>query len=943
MKSRFLTFIIILSSVLFISDAIAQSCAVVYLNDNNLPSLPDALCVDDELALCFDLDVDEAMFDASLVEFNYDLLIGGEASSVELESKYNSGTAIDANASGQICFTAIIPAGNSACEVYDLSLEIKTVFYNDPNCENNLIGFDLNLTSPLALMQSGPDLNALVPILGLAGFNPITVSIFPNPNWEAVLTQAPTCDGSITATIEVSASNGELCETIENLGTAGSNGCPKVDAVFPEYTYTNFTTYTDGDGNEQPNPCAISITVPEQIVECSGLNGCTDATACNYNADACEEDGSCLFNDCNGVCGGEAIEGTTCDDGDANTTNDVYGSDCSCAGTPNAATEGCTDSRACNYNPEATDDNGSCLFNDCNGQCGGSAIAGSACNDGDDDTENDVYSIDCVCAGTPIGGISGCTNPLYCNYNPDATVEDGSCISNDCLGICGGTALPGTSCDDTSVLTTNDVYNSDCECVGETIENLCELDAFDINFVCENNNSVTIIVSFEGEGTYNATDGLSSFTDLQSGTYVYNDYPTHSGFEFVLNQVEGNNEGCVIIKKFNTPRCLPCTAEAGLIGIDDYTAPEINICEDDYLQLRNTGTVLGSFQSLFYVIHTAGADISFDDLPLSEDDVFSYGRRVTNTEELSGNLWATAFISTASQQGTPNFNDPCLAISNTVKINLLESIEITHTPMCDENTGEYSFNLEIEGGLTDIDNNSIYAVASAYFNGSIGADETYTSEIIPNGAMYFFDVTDQNGCNVESETFIATCNEVVPIELISFNGEVLPTGNLLKWLTASEINNDYFTLKSSTNGINYKVVSTVKGSGTNSSTTNYKYLHRDVIGGTTYYKLIQTDFDGTTVEVANFYLTRAESTVFNIISLLPVPAINNLEITLQNTDEETVFEVRDVIGRPVLEETFKAEQGINLYTLDVENLSSGIYFISVTNNNKVITKRFIKD
>lgn len=943
MKSRFLTFLILFSCTIYISSAVAQSCATVYLNDDNLPSLPDALCVDDELALCFDLDVDEAMFDASLIEFNYNLLLGGSPSTVELESTYNSGTAIDANASGQICFTAIIPAGTSACEVYELSLEIESVFYNDSNCDNNLIGFSLNLTDPLPLVQTGPNLNDLVPILGLAGFNPITVSVFPNPNWEAVITQAPTCDGNITATVEVSASNGELCEIVENLGTSGTDGCPKVDAVFPAFTYTNFTTYTDGDGNEQANPCAVSITVAEQIIECSGITGCTDATACNYNADACEEDGSCLFNDCNGLCGGEALQGTACNDGDANTENDVYGTDCTCAGTFVAAAQGCTDSRACNYNPEATVDNGSCLFNDCSGQCGGSAIAGSACDDGNDNTENDTYSADCVCSGTPVGSISGCTNPLYCNYNPNATVEDGSCISNDCNGQCGGSALPGTRCDDTSVLTINDVYNSDCECVGETIENLCELDAFDASFVCESENDVTIILSFEGEGTYNVTDGLSSFTGLQAGTYVYNNYPTHSGFEFVLTQTEGNNEGCIIVKKFTTPRCLPCNNEAGLIGIDDYEQPEINICEGDLLQLRNTGTVFGPFQSLFYIIHTAGANIGFDDLPLSSEDIFSYSRRIDNTEELSGNYWATGFVATSTQQGTPNFNDPCLAISNTVKINLLEPIEITHTPICDENTGEYTFSIEIDGGLPELDNSTSYTIASTYLNGAAEANGTYTSEIVPNGAMYTLNVTDENGCDVKSETYSATCYGVVPIELISFNGETLQSGNLLKWSTASEINNDYFTIKSSTNGVDYKVISTVRGSGTNSSTTNYEYLHREVLGGTIYYKLIQTDYDGTTVEVANIELTRAESTVFNIISLLPVPAINNLEITLQNTNEETIFEIYDVIGRPVLKEVNIAEQGINLYKLDVKNLSSGIYFLSVANNNKVITKRFIKD
>ena len=58
---------------------------------------------------------------------------------------------------------------------------------------------------------------------------------------------------------------------------------------------------------------------------------------------------------------------------------------------------GCTDATACNYDPDATLDDGSCNF-DCN----------------------------------------GCTDPAACNYDPTATQDDGSCTVNDDCGVCGG-------------------------------------------------------------------------------------------------------------------------------------------------------------------------------------------------------------------------------------------------------------------------------------------------------------------------------------------------------------------------------------------------------------------------------------------------------------------------------------------------------------------------
>jgi uncharacterized protein (TIGR02145 family) len=55
--------------------------------------------------------------------------------------------------------------------------------------------------------------------------------------------------------------------------------------------------------------------------EASPIQGCTDGSACNFLANATQDDGSCLYSN------------ATCDDGDANTTNDVINSECVCAGT----------------------------------------------------------------------------------------------------------------------------------------------------------------------------------------------------------------------------------------------------------------------------------------------------------------------------------------------------------------------------------------------------------------------------------------------------------------------------------------------------------------------------------------------------------------------------------------------------------------------------------
>jgi len=108
---------------------------------------------------------------------------------------------------------------------------------------------------------------------------------------------------------------------------------------------------------------------------------------------------------------------------------------------PAPPAEGCTAVEACNYDPLAVIDNGTC------------ELPGFPCDDMNDLTVGDVLGTDCVCAGTLVG----CTEPTACNYNADAVIDDGSC------------ALPGNTCDDGNEATVNDVYGADCVCAGTIV------------------------------------------------------------------------------------------------------------------------------------------------------------------------------------------------------------------------------------------------------------------------------------------------------------------------------------------------------------------------------------------------------------------------------------------------------------------------------------------
>lgn len=163
--------------------------------------------------------------------------------------------------------------------------------------------------------------------------------------------------------------------------------------------------FISGDGQNEV-PGENGATRPTYVWPSTTVvvEGCTDATACNYDDTADTDDGSCIypdetFLDCDGNCINDVDMDGICDEQE---------------------TSGCTDNTACNYNGNATDDDGSCEFTSCVG-----CTDNTACNYDMGTTVDDGSCEYTSCAG--------CTDNTACNYDMDATNDDGSCDFS-CIG-----------------------------------------------------------------------------------------------------------------------------------------------------------------------------------------------------------------------------------------------------------------------------------------------------------------------------------------------------------------------------------------------------------------------------------------------------------------------------------------------------------------------------
>lgn len=180
---------------------------------------------------------------------------------------------------------------------------------------------------------------------------------------------------------------------------------------------------------------------------------------------------------------------------------------------------------------------------------------------------------------------------------------------------------------------------------------------------------------------------------------------------------------------------------------------------------------------------------------------------------------------------------------------------------------------------------------------------------------------------------IGDISVTLPVSFSSLTATNIGKANRVNWSTASEEHNKGFEVQRSTDGINYNALGFVKSlsaTGNSSSTLNYSFTDFDPIGLKQYYRLKQTDFDGTSrfsgVVVVNN--TRPEQLTVN--SIYPNPASSYVHLSVSSPNKETLqLVVTDANGRTVRQQYVNAEVGNNSFEFDVKGLGAGVYYLSM--------------
>ena len=172
----------------------------------------------------------------------------------------------------------------------------------------------------------------------------------------------------------------------------------------------------------------------------------------------------------------------------------------------------------------------------------------------------------------------------------------------------------------------------------------------------------------------------------------------------------------------------------------------------------------------------------------------------------------------------------------------------------------------------------------------------------------------------------------LPIELLEFTATPVENDVRLNWTTLSETENDFFTIERSRDGIAFTELMKVPGAGNSSIELNYEEWDNNPLPGISYYRLKQTDFNGTT----------SYSDIVSVefdgpkLSIYPNPAADLINVQTNLDDSYAVY-VFDIQGKLI--RTW--EEGDQAFKMDVSTLESGIYYMNIISENESVTKQFV--
>jgi hypothetical protein len=179
-------------------------------------------------------------------------------------------------------------------------------------------------------------------------------------------------------------------------------------------------------------------------------------------------------------------------------------------------------------------------------------------------------------------------------------------------------------------------------------------------------------------------------------------------------------------------------------------------------------------------------------------------------------------------------------------------------------------------------------------------------------------------------------NSPLPVTMTSFNANCDGDKVNIAWTTASEYNASHFSVQTSRDGESWTEVAQIEAAGTTSQTTNYFYQDMR-IGGVSYYRLVQVDFDGE-YEVFGPISVDCEINESSM-TVYPNPTDKDFTVLIQTTEtfENATIELVDLSGRAVEVKEMNIAPGSTMIKFETDNINPGTYIVRIKGENNKFT------
>jgi len=175
------------------------------------------------------------------------------------------------------------------------------------------------------------------------------------------------------------------------------------------------------------------------------------------------------------------------------------------------------------------------------------------------------------------------------------------------------------------------------------------------------------------------------------------------------------------------------------------------------------------------------------------------------------------------------------------------------------------------------------------------------------------------------------------LDLANFKGQSENNVNQLDWITVNEKNVSRFELQRGIDGMHFEKIAVLNATGNDKTASNH-YTYSDVKAAViAYYRLLMINTDGTAT-YSNVVMLRNDDKKQNV-RIYPNPASTTLSI--EGLNNVSTYSITDVSGRSIVPGTLINAEGTTT-SINVSNLSQGVYFLRLVSDENKQTIRFIK-